>query len=94
MTNAHRTITTLLAVIAVLLAINLSVTVPSHEAQAQAVGPPVEAVALQAGEFGLLYRMFSDGTVERNFGFVELFGDQCVVDWCGWEAIPEIPFVP
>ncbi len=91
MTNAHRTITALLAVIAVLLAINLAVTAPSHEAQAQGVGRPVVAVALQAPNSGIVYRMFSDGTVERNFGSTELFGDQCVVTWCGWEVVPEEP---
>ena len=96
MTNAHRTITTLLAVIAVLLAINLAVTAPSHEAQAQGVGPPVVAVALQTSEgFGrTVYRMFSDGTVERNTDISDPVFDQCVTEWCGWEAIPELPFVP
>ena len=104
MTNAHRTITALLAVIAVLLAINLAVTAPSHEVQAQGVGRPVEAVAFEV-DFGvvgpLLWRFFSDGTIERNEG-IRTFGfsgfTECSefpsIEWCGWEVIPELPLVP
>ncbi len=102
MTNAHRTITALLVVIAVLLAINLAVTAPSHEAQAQGVGRPAEAVAfIVKDEFMDLtaYRLWSDGTIERNVGDFGPFtpGEPCLgspVEWCGWEVIPEIPFVP
>ena len=98
MTNAHRTITTLLAVIAVLLVINLAVTSPSHEAQAQGVarGRPVEVVALQMEGLGdgvRVYRMFSDGTVEGNLGFHGGPGGR-VVEWFGWQEIPEVPLVP
>ena len=101
MTNAHRTITALLAVIAVLLAINLAVTAPGHEAQAQGVGPPARAVAfeVQSGMTGpIVWRIFSDGTIERNQGFRSSFGSDCpdlsAIEWCGWVVVSELPFVP
>ncbi len=91
MTNAHRTITALLAVIAVLLAINLAVTAPGQEAMAQpnTSARPGRAVALQANQFGsVIYRMFGDGTVERNVNFMDPLGDPCGSEWCGWEVVP------
>ncbi len=97
MTNAHRTITALLAVIAVLLAINLAVTAPGQEAMAQpnTSARPGPAVALQTDQFGSrIYRMFSDGTVEQNVNIRDPLGDPCGSEWCGWEKIPEVPFVP
>ena len=94
MTNAHRTITAMLGVIAVLLAINLAVIAPGQEAMAQAnlSARPGRAVALQANQFGsVIYRMFGDGTVERNVNVMDPFGDPCASDWCGWEIVPEMP---
>ena len=98
MTNAHRTIVTLLAVIAVLLAINLTPTAPS-QAQGQGVGRPAAAVALTVRDefFGVsAYRLWADGTVERNEGmFPDCCPEQCLpIEWCGWQEIPELPLIP
>ena len=98
MTKGHRTIVALLAVVAVLLGLNLIVggSTPAA-AQGQGMGPPPQAVAmhLRLEEFTgtVLYRLWSDGTVERN--------EQVLPDCCychphqstGWQVVPEQPFL-
>ena len=96
MTKGQRTITTLLAAIVVLLAINLVVIAPGQEAQAQGMGRPPQAVALTVrNEFfsWAAYRLWSDGTVERNEVIVPPLEVCLPVEWCGWQTIPEPPFV-
>ena len=95
----HGTIAGLLVVVATLLVINLAIIAPGQEAQAQrGRGRLVEAVAFElaggGGPGGLtIWRIFSDGTVETNQGFVVIFKEECstepVIEWCGWEAVPE-----
>ena len=87
------TIAGLLAVVAALLTINLAVIAPGQKAHA--AGPPSKAVAFHVEEFvkpgPLLYRMFRDGTVERNQGVIVSFEPGCPepIEWCGWEAVPD-----
>ena len=93
MTKGQRTITTLLAAIAVLLVINLVVVAPGQEAQAQGMGRPPQAVTIQVRSEGMggtaLYRLWSDGTVERNEAPFVCCGDCLPVEWCGWQVVPE-----
>ena len=93
MTKGHRTIVALLAVVAVLLGLNLIVggSTPAA-AQAQGMGPPPQAVAMlvrQEDFVGtVLYRLWSDGMVERNQAIP--VGKGCVTqEWCGWQVVPE-----
>ncbi|MHC4448005.1 MAG: hypothetical protein ACYSXF_09540, partial [Planctomycetota bacterium] len=54
----------------------------------QGLGPPSQAVALDSAN-NVVYRMFSDGTVERNVRLSDPVGDPCDDAWCGWEVVPE-----
>ncbi len=97
------TIAGLLVVVATLLVINVAVITPSQEARADDDssddrGRPVEAVAFEVagggGPSGLeIWRIFSDGTVERNRGELVFFEMGCPeleeIEWCGWETVPE-----
>lgn len=91
----HGTIAGLLAVVAALLAINLAVIAPGQKAHAAAPPPLSTAVAFHVEEFvkpgPLLYRMFRDGTVERNQGLIVSFEPGCPepIEWCGWETVPD-----
>jgi hypothetical protein len=84
------TIAGLLAVVATLLVINLAIIAPGQEAQA--MGRPAEAVSVlfvhDGMSSGALYRLWSNGTVERN---EQMFFDMpCeTVEWCGWQVVPE-----
>ena len=89
----QRTIVALFAVVAVLLGLNLIVggSTPAA-AQAQGMGPPPQAVAmhLRQEEFvgTVLYRLWSDGMVERNQAIP--LGKGCLTqEWCGWQVVSE-----
>jgi hypothetical protein len=85
----QNTITALLAVIAVLLAANLaaSVTRPAsaQNVPGQSMLPAVRAVGITQASSTVIYRLWSDGTVERNVQTFGLCGD---LEWCGWETVP------
>ena len=96
------TIAGLLVVVATLLVINLAVIAPSQEAHADDDssddrGRRVEAVAFEVEGGGpdsqIIWRIFSDGTVERNRGVFVFFEPGCPeleeIEWCGWETVPE-----
>ena len=89
----HRTTPALLAVVAVLLALNLAAALPWPTAQAQdepqVWPPPVEIIQI-SGVMGdsrfenRIYRLWSDGTIEYN--------DQACFaapGWCVWRVVPD-----
>lgn len=84
MTKAQKTVVSLLAVIAGLLALNVAIIAPGQQAQAQ-MGPPNEVVDFETDTYGVtIFRVFRDGTVEWNFR------EFCEPDlWCGWQVVPE-----
>ncbi len=94
MTKEQRTIIAMLAVVAALLGLNLIVggSTPAG-AQAQGMGQPPRAVTLleRPGEQGgtVLYRLWSDGTVERNDAPFVCCGACLLLEWCGWQVVPE-----
>jgi hypothetical protein len=89
----------LLVIVVVLLAANLIVAAPGQEVRAHNFGPPVNAVELNVlggvggpeGPSVSVYRLWSDGTVERNQGLSDFPepGECFSFDWCGWETVPE-----
>ena len=95
MTKAQRTITTLLAVVAVLLAVNIAVSLNRPATAQQQLDIPVRAVAIEVYHTGQsydhkVYRLWSDGTVEWNrvdAAYNCEFGGNAT--WCGWHVIPE-----
>jgi len=91
----HRTIVALLAAVAVLLGLNLIVggSTPAA-AQAQGMGRPPQVLTIHVrttGEGGTaIYRLWSDGTVERNEHPFLCCMEVCpLVEWCGWQVVPE-----
>ena len=87
----------LLVIVAVLLAANLILSAPGQARAGN--GPPVKAVELRLFEGGgpggpavTAYRLWSDGTVERNQGLTDPLTnpEECFTfDWCGWQVVPE-----
>ncbi len=89
----------LLATIAALLVANLFVNLSPQEAQAQAqppVPPPmvddtprVVGITSFKVNFGhVIYRIWSDGRVERNFTNPSC-PNSPAGKWCGWNTVPE-----
>ncbi len=95
----HRTTPALLAVVALLLALNLAAQLPWPTAQAQQLQPemamqrppPVQAVAFAIdGAQQQIYRLWSDGLLEYNR--IDTFpacGEITNTTWCGWITVPE-----
>ncbi len=90
----HRTIHALLAVVALLLALNLAAALPWPTAQAQEPQvwppPPLEVVQISgvgyhtgSRSIDVLYRLWSDGTIESNAQH-----SSCP-NWCGWRVVPD-----
>ncbi len=91
MNAGQRTVTTMLAVVAVMLGLNLIVK-GSPTAVAVPRPPEPTAVALFACVGGAsterVYRLWSDGTVELNI--VNAIASGCFRHgWCGWQTVPE-----
>ena len=85
MSRGQQTIASLLALVVVLVGLDIY----AHRAKAQ---PQIEilprAVGVAAvGGFGqhVLYRVWTDGTVERN----EYYLQSNCQGFCGWEDVPE-----
>ncbi len=85
MSRGQRTIASLLAVVVVLVGLDIY----AHRAKAD---PPVHTLAramgvAAVGSFGqhVLYRVWTDGTVERNVFIIQ---SNCQ-GFCGWEVVPE-----
>ena len=95
MTNGQRTIASLLAIVAALLAANLIVNLPPQEAKAQShlqtAAPHV--VQVEPGAGLRVYRLWSDGVIEEGM-FEDVNFDAnagCVpgVPGMAWQVIPE-----
>lgn len=92
MTNGQRTVTTLLAVIAVLLGANLIVRGPSHaaaqEPELRVEGDRRMPRVIQIEPVGtLIYRLWSDGVIERA---VRNIPAPCSVELsCGWTVVAD-----
>ena len=99
MTNGQRTVTTLLAVVAVLLGLNLILSgSPRAVAQEPEIRifpePPVRITHIAASTDSRtavrknLFRLWSDGVIEAN-SFVKPESGPEV--WTGWEVVPDVP---
>ena len=80
----------LLAVVAVLLAVNAVGSLPSQQAKAQPVlnpPPPRVIQVVQTESVGVIFRLWSDGIIETT-GYGGS-GDLCDPDWCPWELVPD-----
>ncbi len=85
MGRGQRTIASLLAVLVVLVGLDIY----AHRAKAQ---PQVQTLpramgVAAVGTYGqhVLYRLWTDGTVERNVFIIQ---SNCQ-GFCGWEVVPE-----
>ncbi len=85
MSRGQRTIASMLAVVVVLVGLDIY----AHRAKAQ---PQVQTLpramgVAAVGSFGqhVLYRVWTDGTVERN----EYYLQSNCQGYCGWEVVPK-----